>query len=135
MLHTSVKCQFQAIDQAAQIHCRRAVAIHSRIGAPDQFVLSKTVVPGEGVQINRGITTVQGAEVNGFAGNKVAAKLVVDLRNQIKSMLGKGIETLLQSGTRRHVSQVQGTLEKIVVQEALFSLEVKSLLPRLSSAM
>ena len=100
MLHTWAQCQFPAVAQAAQIHRKRAVAVYTRIGATDQFLLGKTVAHGEGVQVNRGVATVQGTEVNGFSGNAQTQQIVVDLKNQIKPLHGKRIHTLAQGGAR-----------------------------------
>lgn len=97
------QCQFHAVAQAAKIHCKQAVAIHTHRGAPNQFLLGKSVVHGASVQISQGVATVQSTQSSGLACNVLIQQPVVNLRNQIKPVL----------------SQVQRTFEEVVVPEIL----------------
>jgi len=84
MLHTRAQRQLQAIAQAAQMHGKREVAVNARICAPYQFLFGGTVVHGKGIQINRGVATGRGTEVNGHAIDGTDQQFVVHLRCQIE---------------------------------------------------
>jgi hypothetical protein len=108
-------------NHAQQVHRHGGKLAHQVVGvklATDQFFLGKAVVHGKGVKVNRGVATVQGAEVNGLAGNALTQQLVVDLGDQIKPLRGKGVQTLAQRGAGGHVTQVQGAFEEVVFAQA-----------------
>jgi len=121
MLHSRAQCQFQAVSQ---IHRKRAVAIHTHIGATDQFLLGKIVIYGEGVQINWGVATVQRTEVDGLVCNALTQQPVVDLRNQIKPLPSKRIQTLAPGWAGGDIGQVQRTFEEVVVSEVFDGIKV-----------
>ncbi len=114
MLNTRAQGQFQAIAKAAQIHCKRAVAVHSCIGAPHQLFLGRTVVHGKGIQINGGVAASESSEVNGLAVDATAQQLLVHLGDQVKPGSSMGIKALTHSRARlRTDSKPRARMKKL----------------------
>jgi len=124
MLHAGAQGQLQAITQTAQIHRKRAIAINTGISASDQFFLGETVVHGKGVQINRGVATAEGTEINGLAIDAAGQQALVHLRHQVEPGSRMGIQTLTQGGARRNILQTQGAFEESVIAKILDGIEV-----------
>ena len=124
MLHARPQGQFQAITQAAQVHGKGAVAIDSCVGAANQLFLGASVVHGKGIEINRGVATLQRTKVNWLAVDAAAEQQLVHLGCKVKPDRGVGIQTLTQGRTRGNTAKPQSALEEIIAPKVLASIKI-----------
>lgn len=97
----------------------------SRHGAScRQPLLGAPVVNGKRIQINRGVATGQGTEVNGLAVDATAQQTLVHLSGQIKPGRSMGVQTLTQGGTRRNAAKPKSTHEEGVAPKVLDGVKV-----------
>jgi len=124
MLHIKVLCQFQAITQASQLHRKWAVTINTSVRAPNQFLLGAAIVHGKGIQIHRGVTTRQYAEIYWLAIDAAVQHKRVNLWRQIEPDGRMGVHALAQGWTGWNQSQTERTHEEGVAPESIDGIEV-----------
>ena len=119
MLQARAQGQFQAIALCCKVHCQRAVAINAGVGGAHQLLGSVFVVHDEGIQINRGVATVQHSEVDVLATHARAQEPIIDGINQLEPVTGTRIPALAQCRSRRHAAKTQSVPCKFVATKRL----------------
>lgn len=116
--------KLQAKALGAQVGHQRAVAVHSRIGAPHMLLGRAALVHGEGVDVQWHISTGQRPEVDGLALELEAQNRGVDVIDQVKPSWRVGVQALAQGGRRGHRSQAQGAGEESVLALAFDGIKI-----------
>jgi len=111
-------------DQATQVHGKGTVAVNTGVSATNQFFLFAPVVHGKGIEVDRGVATGQGTEVNGLAVDATAQQTMVYLNSQIKLGRSVGVQTLTKGRTRRNRVQAKSAHEEGVGPKVLDGVKV-----------
>ena len=91
---------------------------------PTSSFLGSAIVYGEGIEIDRGVATGQGSEVNGLAVDAAGQECLIELSGKIKPVASVAVQALAQGGTRRSSAQTQGANEEGVAREVLDGVKV-----------
>ena len=110
--------------KCSRVATAHAIAIYPGIRASHQFFIGAAVVHGEVIKIDRGVATLQGTEINGFAIDTAAQQQLVHLVYQLKPGSSMRIHALAQRRTRRNGAKTQCTPEEGAISKALDGIEI-----------